>query len=544
MDNLRDKAEIMIHALPLDILYTIFHLATKADPHFSIALSHCCSSWRSFTLNTPSLWTTISFVKFREHILGKGGVQIRVASPDFAKQRAYLARSQDLLIDVVIGDEWPKFERGLDDTRIISTSQRTLSRIMRILLPHIDRWKAFRVRNISHKACRAVFDRLSTLDAPSLESLDAAIPPVGGGSKWRFRPFRKGMGTPRLKNLQVGYGVGVNQWTGSLFSSLTTLTLSNSHDQHYPRSKDIISVLSRNPRLESFTLDIGGQCFVHGTPFNPLQPTLLTLPSLHTLCLKSYTYVTYGDFDIEPWIDVKHEMACLLLSLDLPVLTALIPPDIDEPLLGMLASLPNLPFQRLQEISIGSPERTEDLYQILVQLQNLRCLTITSNLKQSESHDWNKHMIQPLCTMLPDLHHLGINHYSNRWVSDSDTISPIEVLQRICTARSLVSDLSNIESVDVRQCSESEEDLAWFEEHNIRVIRRPTYVAVRGSSRSRRRAYMERIQKMTRARLARDRVRSVTPSSVEDLDVGAWDTIPGLDSNQSPVPSYPGGWEW
>lgn len=461
MSHVYDESKT-IHALPLDILYTVFHLATESEPHFSIVLSHCCLRWRHFAINTPSLWTTISFVKPREYMHRKGGAPAQNASPDFAKQRAYLARSQDLLIDVIIGLEWPIFKQSRNYRFFISFSPRALSHIMKIILPHIDRWKVFKVHSITHKGCRTIFDRLITLHAPNLETLDAEIP-RGYGNRWRFRPFKQGQGVPRLRNLRVGFGVGMNQWTGSLFSSLTTLTLSHVDDEYHPNSNTIIPLLSRNIGLQSLTLNITLYSFDE-THFDPLHPTLLTLPFLHTICL--------GSDEDKPYTDLRREMAVLLLSLDLPALTTLVPSTFADRSLQILIAMPSLSFKKLQDICIMSPDCTKDIYNTLIQLQSLHSLTIASYFQQSDLYDWSTDVIQPLCTMFPDLRKLGLIKYSTDDIPGNVTLSPTDIFRRIYTARSTASDLSNIESFNVGYGQVSEEDLVWLKDKNVNFISR------------------------------------------------------------------------
>ena len=524
MANICDESKTTIHTLPLDILYAIF-ISIDSEPHFSIVLSHCCSRWRHFAISTPSLWTTISFVNPRERMLRKGGALVQVGSPDFAKQRAYLARSQNLLIDIAVGYESPTFGPNLRSDCFISFGPKGLSRIMGILLPHINRCKSFKVRAIPHKGCRAIFDRLSMLDAPNLESLEAEIPPVGESCQWRLVPFKQGRGAPRLKNLKVGYGMGVNQWKGSLFSSLTTLTLSNyeNHDRSYYTS--IMFVLSCNPGLRSLTLSIGIG-FDYGNPFHPFSSTPLTLPYLHTMRLYSY-----GDLDP---IGDPSEMTLFLLSLDVPALTTLEQPLFLNKSIKMLASMPSLSFTRLQELSVCNLERTKDLYNIIVQLQNLRCLTIIDYFNTSDSHDWDQHLIQPLSTMFPDLLKVGIIKYRSWREQHDDTFKPIDLFRRIYATRSLVPYLSNIEILDVGRRNVSEEDLTWLKDQKVHLVHEPASPTVRSSrlarksSRARRRAYMARVRR------ARGFSERVTEAALEGYPAVEWDEPAVLDWSAPP----------
>ena len=453
-----------IHSLPFDVIHAVFRLVTRDNTHFSIAVSHVCSRWRQFAIDSPCLWSTVSFLHPRTHKLAKGGIIMRITSPNFEMQRMYLLRSQDYLLEISIN------HRDLEDDgggEYVTFSQKQLSTIMKLVLPHINRWRSFSVGRISHAGCQNVFDRLLSRDAPNLEVLRARVTcGTPEACRWRFRPFRGGLGAPLLHSLEIGPGIGLRQWKGHLFSSLKSLRLSYS-DEHSRTPtvhlRHLIPLLSLNLSLQNLSFDFGPH-FLSGPDLSGLRESPLVLPYLKSLYLNAASQTSDGY--------IKHEMVDLLLALHIPNLTYLSPSKFRFSSIEKLASAPIISFNKIQDITLGFPHRTVDVFRIVTQLQHLQSLTIVSHFALTSSCDWEIHLVNPLCTMLPHLQTVKVIT-ETLWDEPVGAIVTMEHLRRICTARSIDPDLAPITTVDIRGRKVHDEDREWFDERGIHLIPEP-----------------------------------------------------------------------
>ena len=447
----------LIHSLPFDVLYTIFHLATENNKQFAISVSHCCTRWRQFAIDTPSLWTTIRFLHARTQMPSPSGI---TGNPGFDKQRTYLLRSQDLLIDITIGREIGVYQYQILDKHP-TFGQKQLNTIMRMLITHVSRWKSLTVQGISFRGFRNVFDRLLWLDAPNLDHLAAEVPPPASRNfHWKFRPFRSGLGMPRLKSLCVGPGIEVEEWSKLSFDSLESFSSSRITGQSWsalPLDR-LFHFLSQNPTLKHFSVDLGYSAG-YSRYLNGSTAPLISLPSLHTIRLATEDNNT-----------LFVESLRFLLRLHTPELQNLHPSSFDHNATRTLLSAPSISFTKIQEIKLMHPTHEPDIHQILLRFPHLRSFGIESRPQLLPRQEWETQLVEPLCTMLPHLHTLSIT--TGVYFAYFGEVATIEQLQRICQARSNDPNLTNIARLDVGERSEefkvSDEEQKWFEQRGIR----------------------------------------------------------------------------
>ncbi|KAG9046068.1 hypothetical protein FS837_005144 [Tulasnella sp. UAMH 9824] len=171
--------------LPFDILFIIFDLCwerrTCPELPFPMIASHVCREWRQYALGTPSFW---------------GVINIRDYQPQLEKYQTWLERSEESPLTIVLGGE-PFDRRSIKNTKDI----------MRLIVPHANRWKSLKIWSVPQKIIQVIFDRLLDLPTPSLTELD--VDPeylrqrhVPAATKWRFRPFLRG-GAPNLREIVI-----------------------------------------------------------------------------------------------------------------------------------------------------------------------------------------------------------------------------------------------------------------------------------------------------------------------------------------------------
>lgn len=224
--------------LPFDVLYIIFTLCWEKNlptrRHFPIILSHVCQKWRQYALETPSFWVALNFRDYRHDL-------------KLEKYRAWLERSGEAPLTIVFGPE-PFKQRSVKNAK----------NIMRLILPHSNRWKSLEILNTPRKIIRVIFDRLLDVPLPSLAKLEVGLQdPIfwrEPTTKWRFRPFLVG-GAPNLREIivkRLSYNYIDNR-----FRSLAVLDIFD-RDMTFERPPAIAlkihHLLSRLPHLQALRL--------------------------------------------------------------------------------------------------------------------------------------------------------------------------------------------------------------------------------------------------------------------------------------------------
>ncbi|KAG8961261.1 hypothetical protein FRC00_012833 [Tulasnella sp. 408] len=242
-DHTAMKVRVQPHHMPSNVPYDIFLMIAflcwndgtdKYHSIFPIIASHVCHTWRRYALDTGAFWAIIEFRQARIH-------------PAMMRYKVWLERARDSPLDIYIGPHPFK-----------NASIKNAKAIMQLIMPHVLRWRSFRVDRVPKKISRLIFDRLRDVSAPMLETLKVdgerarrsfQAPPT---TRCKLKPFLHGE-APNMRELTVvdfppDYFV-------TRFSRLQVL-----HLKHF---------------------DFGGGKTVENLKF--IQYILVSLPILHTL---------------------------------------------------------------------------------------------------------------------------------------------------------------------------------------------------------------------------------------------------------------------
>ena len=143
---LQTRAGSLAQTFPVDLLWAVYlEIAGSQDlPHLPFVFSHVCHWWRGFAVQSPNLWSTIRFTS-------QSGALDRAA--------LCLERSKQSLLTI-----------RMTHKPFLKASVKTLSRILRLILPHARRWKALYLRGlIPPKILYMIFYRLRYVALESLE---------------------------------------------------------------------------------------------------------------------------------------------------------------------------------------------------------------------------------------------------------------------------------------------------------------------------------------------------------------------------------------
>jgi len=441
--------------LPFDIVYEVFSLAAIHDPEWApVVISHCCRRWREDSLNSPLLWSRITFRRsFPKRI-----------NEDFSlKQKIWIERSKESPLEIMIGRQATKNKRAWMTPTFGDPS---ITRILKLILPQSHRWQLLKIDDITDQAWRYVCDKLRAVDAPMLTRLEFFLPWNLSNKKPTL--FKNRTGAPNVRELAVGAGVEFHKWQGHLFQTLTTFTYGQiTMDPELVDYRHLTPFLSNNPDLERLTLT-----WQISDSYLLLPPPIasIALPKLVDITLTKL--VLYGQ-------SIGEMTARFLLHLDAPNLTNIYPPRFDPSALKMLASVPRVSFAKIQHFGIGvqpfSSDRDIDviaLVRVLSQLHDLRSFSLDyGKVPRGQVGDWSSLIITPFCKHYPLLDTLVFHEQYSKYAADhpNSCIEPA-FLQRIVEERRLHPLLKNIHTLDIGRMLISQEQKAWFMENIPKFI--------------------------------------------------------------------------
>ncbi|KAG9015680.1 hypothetical protein FRB90_004469 [Tulasnella sp. 427] len=145
----------LINRIPFDIFQIIFTLCSddRMGVTFQIQASHVCRIWREYTLAMPLLWNHL---------------RVNHAVPRWDWLIAQLERSGQAPLDISIN--------------VISFRQSAIPhmrKLLRLLLPHLSRWRSLHLENLPHKVKRILWDAVRGKSAPLLVQIRMTT-----GSEW------------------------------------------------------------------------------------------------------------------------------------------------------------------------------------------------------------------------------------------------------------------------------------------------------------------------------------------------------------------------
>ncbi|KAG8951217.1 hypothetical protein FRC03_012622 [Tulasnella sp. 419] len=254
-----------IHMLSFDVLHNIFSLLFSPKEEMghqktAIRISHVCQLWRQYALDIPTMWGTLEF--------RKGGNRL-----DWQMQMTFLERSGNAPLQILIVS-------GFERTTLLSAKR--VARILRVLNPHIHRWRNLYV-GLHVKGMRVIGDQLRYEYAPSLEALNIDVYRYHSHtSTWRLRMFNGGL--PRLQYLSTH--IPFLPTSISDLPNMDQLRELELADRGYwmrwdrrPEVEDILRLLSKCPNLESIKLGLANR--LRSSPDPPSEIALpVSLPNL------------------------------------------------------------------------------------------------------------------------------------------------------------------------------------------------------------------------------------------------------------------------
>ncbi|KAK6996980.1 hypothetical protein R3P38DRAFT_3407135 [Favolaschia claudopus] len=263
-----------IRRIPPEILSEIFEAClpnerncVMSSAEAPMLLGRVCSSWRTLSLSTPSLWCRLHIVEpmlntdaLAAHIIREQMYARRVEAA-----RAWLERSCQCPLSISL--------TGSDRRATANTPQSSgTAGILQALIPFASRWE-----NISLRASHAALECLSNLseqDVPLLTRLH--IDRVGSSSRpapWPKLEFLKGS---QITHCSFSGSHGNIHSLPVRWTQL--LSLSIGRNARSLTTEAAMKVLSRCPRLETCELTI-----VHISPPSASTATIVTLPHLRAL---------------------------------------------------------------------------------------------------------------------------------------------------------------------------------------------------------------------------------------------------------------------
>ncbi|KIO29716.1 hypothetical protein M407DRAFT_21141, partial [Tulasnella calospora MUT 4182] len=136
-----------INILPFDAFQIIITSCwEEKGESFALVASHVCRLWRRHVLDMPLLWNHLEFA---------------TNAPQWDKLEVKLERSGQAPLNIVVKEEV-----------FLKSGMPHLRRIMRMIVPHIERWRSLRMVDVPHKIKRVLLDQLRGKSVPRLHQVE------------------------------------------------------------------------------------------------------------------------------------------------------------------------------------------------------------------------------------------------------------------------------------------------------------------------------------------------------------------------------------
>lgn len=254
-----------IHTLPIELITAIFVLGSESDDpyvdspfllktsqeyepapssNFQVLVSQVCRDWRKIATEKQSLWTTLHF-RHPSHI---------------PRAKVFLSRAGTFkLFNIFINTVSAK-----EHTEGLNLFNDELDEIFQIIIPHIQRWRAFHLK-IADNLCKGTARLyLSTCGgAPNLETLQLyhfenyKTPAQLLLATYRPPVIIFGNNLPKVKNISL---IGVNLgWDNCPFlSNLNNLELALHSEDVRPNYKSWAKILQSSTKMKTMSLHYSG----------------------------------------------------------------------------------------------------------------------------------------------------------------------------------------------------------------------------------------------------------------------------------------------
>lgn len=256
---------------------------------FQVLVSHICKRWREVAVESPVLWTNISFTE----------------APPFDRSRIWIERSKGLPLNIDIDCTAPDEDESLDTKEdpdpedemedvepLPRISSDNLTQIFDIIVPYALHWRSLVVTVKIPDYMHTVLKRLSACQsAPLLEILELYYyedfddfeefgpPPPTALKEW-FLLFNGD--APNLQHVAF-WGVPV-LWSSPFLSGLKDLELACHRNDIRPSWSEFAHILRASPDLTTLTLSQSGPSGEPGD-WPSVNEDQVELPSLENLVL-------------------------------------------------------------------------------------------------------------------------------------------------------------------------------------------------------------------------------------------------------------------
>ncbi|KIO20777.1 hypothetical protein M407DRAFT_29623, partial [Tulasnella calospora MUT 4182] len=262
-----------INRIPFDIFQVIIDMCQQDEPSstFRFTISHVCHLWREYALAMPLLWAFL---------------HINKPVPRWEILEGMLKRSGQAPLNIYIGQ-----------APFVKSALPHLRKIMRMILPHLGRWRTLHLSDAPCKVRRILLDQIRAKPAPHLEDIK-----ISQSSFYdRPSPLKLKNSSPnwRAEDMLVGFpNLNSVEWTISTsnlsalpsFRNLRFLILGeDTLIDVLPRPfvQLIHRILSDSPSLETFGIHYHTISGWGDVEVVNLQVPALTHQSLQTLFIKS-----------------------------------------------------------------------------------------------------------------------------------------------------------------------------------------------------------------------------------------------------------------
>ncbi|KAG8914726.1 hypothetical protein FRC00_011274 [Tulasnella sp. 408] len=227
-----------IDHISFDIFQVIITMCQKEQSSTRFTVTHVCRHWREYALAMPLLWNSL---------------HINERVPCWEMLEAMLQRSGQAPLDIYIGQ--PPF---------VKSALPHLRKIMRMIIPHLERWRTLHLSEVPYKVRRILLDQITAKPAPRLEHFAVSQnPPWDRPTRFKLKNSCPNW---RAKNIFAGSpNLTDVEWTNSTsdlnalptFSNLLTLTIGYgtlSYISPRPFIQLIRQILLDSPSLEKLTI--------------------------------------------------------------------------------------------------------------------------------------------------------------------------------------------------------------------------------------------------------------------------------------------------
>ncbi|KAG8944072.1 hypothetical protein FRC04_002212 [Tulasnella sp. 424] len=251
--DIQPRKPTPINRLPFDIFQVIIAICQEgSETTFPFTVSHVSRLWREYVLSMPLLWNSL---------------HISQSVPQWEMLEAKLERSGQAPLDIYIGQ--PPF---------VKSAIPHLRKIMRMIFPHMGRWRTLHLDDAPYKIRRILLDQIKAKSAPLLQEIQVFQSPS------HDRPSRL-----KLKNTSPHWSA-TDVLRG--FPNLDSVKWTSSvHD---------VNALPTFRNLKNLTIGDGTLSIILSLPFVQLIHRILSdSPSLETLTIYPYPTSTYIPTDGE-----------------------------------------------------------------------------------------------------------------------------------------------------------------------------------------------------------------------------------------------------